>query len=185
MDLTNILNTKEGAAAAAASASPSMTVPQELSRGANLASVQEQNSLSPHSEVPSEADGSQHLSGSPSASDQSSVPFNGRPPAQLPSPTVSVAYSSALQQQQQQQLQHQHQQLQQVQHQQLQHHHQQQQQQQLQQVHQQQMHQQQARGPGRPPSGDPSAKAFPCSSCGKGFARRSDLARHGMSIIHV
>ncbi|KAI9842626.1 MAG: hypothetical protein M1838_003060 [Thelocarpon superellum] len=34
------------------------------------------------------------------------------------------------------------------------------------------------RGPGRPPSGSPTQKAFPCSSCGKGFARRSDLARH-------
>jgi hypothetical protein len=31
-------------------------------------------------------------------------------------------------------------------------------------------------------SGDNIAqKAFPCSSCGKGFARRSDLARHGKS----
>ncbi|KAI5777473.1 hypothetical protein EDC01DRAFT_624004 [Geopyxis carbonaria] len=35
-----------------------------------------------------------------------------------------------------------------------------------------------ARGPGRPSSGDPATKAFPCSTCPKGFARRSDLARH-------
>lgn len=37
-----------------------------------------------------------------------------------------------------------------------------------------------SRGPGRPCSGDPTAKPYPCSDCGKGFARRSDLARHGM-----
>ncbi|KAH0544550.1 hypothetical protein FGG08_001322 [Glutinoglossum americanum] len=37
---------------------------------------------------------------------------------------------------------------------------------------------QNVRGPGRPSSGDAAHKAFPCGSCGKGFARRSDLARH-------
>ncbi|RPA79245.1 hypothetical protein BJ508DRAFT_143281 [Ascobolus immersus RN42] len=34
------------------------------------------------------------------------------------------------------------------------------------------------RGPGRPCSGDSSAKAFQCNTCGKAFARRSDLGRH-------
>jgi hypothetical protein len=41
------------------------------------------------------------------------------------------------------------------------------------------MQQENNRGPSRQ-SGDGAAqKAFPCSTCGKGFARRSDLARHG------
>jgi len=33
---------------------------------------------------------------------------------------------------------------------------------------------------GRPASDTGPPKAFACSTCGKGFARRSDLARHGM-----
>jgi hypothetical protein len=37
--------------------------------------------------------------------------------------------------------------------------------------------------PGRQLPGDGVAqKAFPCSTCGKGFARRSDLARHGKCL---
>lgn len=32
---------------------------------------------------------------------------------------------------------------------------------------------------GRQPVDNMPQKAFPCSTCGKGFARRSDLARHG------
>jgi hypothetical protein len=43
---------------------------------------------------------------------------------------------------------------------------------------------QNVRGPGRPPSSDAAHKAFPCGSCGKGFARRSDLARHGEFTVH-
>ena len=38
------------------------------------------------------------------------------------------------------------------------------------------MIQQESTRVGRPPA---EGKAFPCSTCGKGFARRSDLARHG------
>ena len=42
------------------------------------------------------------------------------------------------------------------------------------------MQQDDSRIPSRQPSGDGIVqKAFPCSTCGKGFARRSDLARHG------
>ena len=42
------------------------------------------------------------------------------------------------------------------------------------------MQQDNSRGPSHQQSGDSTAqKAFPCSTCGKGFARRSDLARHG------
>ena len=37
----------------------------------------------------------------------------------------------------------------------------------------------------QPPRPAEQQKAFPCSTCGKGFARRSDLARHGMFILHL
>lgn len=49
------------------------------------------------------------------------------------------------------------------------------------------MMQQEPPRPARQTGGDGAMKAFPCSSCGKGFARRSDLARHGMfsSLPHL
>lgn len=34
-----------------------------------------------------------------------------------------------------------------------------------------------------PPPPQQPVRAYPCSTCGKGFARRSDRARHGMSIF--
>ncbi|PQE14606.1 putative glass protein [Rutstroemia sp. NJR-2017a BVV2] len=37
----------------------------------------------------------------------------------------------------------------------------------------------------RQPADPTVQKAFPCSTCGKGFARRSDLARHGKSILNL
>ena len=40
------------------------------------------------------------------------------------------------------------------------------------------MHMQQMQQQPPPPPQQP-IKAYPCSTCGKGFARRSDLARHG------
>ncbi len=33
-------------------------------------------------------------------------------------------------------------------------------------------------------AGSPAAKPYPCATCGKPFARRSDLARHGMPVCH-
>lgn len=39
--------------------------------------------------------------------------------------------------------------------------------------------------PARQAPAEAVQKAFPCGTCGKGFARRSDLARHGMSMPQV
>jgi hypothetical protein len=47
---------------------------------------------------------------------------------------------------------------------------------------QQQMPDQQQHQGGRPASDTGPPKAFACSTCGKGFARRSDLARHGKEL---
>lgn len=42
-----------------------------------------------------------------------------------------------------------------------------------------QYHDEASSHPGRSSSGNDAVKAFACTTCGKGFARRSDLARHG------
>lgn len=39
-------------------------------------------------------------------------------------------------------------------------------------------------GAAPPGRSDPPPKSFHCSTCGKGFARRSDLARHGKFDVH-
>lgn len=44
-----------------------------------------------------------------------------------------------------------------------------------------QYHDEPSSHPGRSSSGNDAVKAFACTTCGKGFARRSDLARHGKS----
>lgn len=46
---------------------------------------------------------------------------------------------------------------------------------------QQQQHQQQQ----QPQQPQAPVKAYPCSTCGKGFARRSDLARHGEFGVEI
>ena len=135
MDLTNILNTKD-AAAAAAGAVPPLTLPLDMQKNPYLANPGAHPHSPAASDFVSDREGSPHSSTSPSASEHSPgayplpsntfVSANGSY-SSLPSGAANTA----------------------------------------------------ARGPGRPSSGDPYSKAFPCSVCSKGFARRSDLARHG------
>lgn len=47
------------------------------------------------------------------------------------------------------------------------------------------VHDQQTQQDGSRTTGSGLPKAFACSTCGKGFARRSDLARHGMLALSV
>lgn len=140
-----------------------------------LSTPREQDTRSPTpSELASESERTAHSTLDPSTSHILSDHSGGHyPPVQLPIgggvplggpsfPQSSISQQELYYQQQQ-------------------HHQQQQQQQQF--IHQQQ--QAPVRGPGRPSSGDPQTKAFPCSTCGKGFARRSDLARHGECPIFL
>lgn len=129
MDLTNILNTKDGASAAAAAGPPHLGLAIEFQKHPYL-SREHPQSPAP-SEFASDREGSPHSSTSPSVSDHSSYPIQ-------PAPTSNGQYSAAP----------------------------------LAPLNTG------GRGPGRPSSGDPFSKAFPCSVCNKGFARRSDLARH-------
>lgn len=138
MDLTNILNTKDGASAVAIAA-PHLGLAIEFQKQSYLSNREHPQSPAP-SEFVSDREGSPHSSNSPSTSEHSSSYAIQPAPA-----AVNGQYSAA----------------------------------QLAPLNTG------GRGPGRPSSGDPFSKAFPCSVCSKGFARRSDLARHGKFYFYL
>lgn len=132
MDLTNILNNKDGAAAAV----PPLTLSSEMHKHPYLASSRDHPHSPAASDFVSDREGSPRSSTSPSASGGSPSAYPLTRP--LASSDTGGTFSGTTGP--------------------------------VNTV---------ARGPGRPSSGDPFSKAFPCSVCNKGFARRSDLARHG------
>ena len=161
MDITNILNDKRGAAAAAAAAA-SAGHDQHLHH--HLAPGH------PMSETPSDRGGSPH----DSEHSRYSVPRMGVNPMsgipnemRYPSPTAMQSPMPMMHQGYRMDNGYDNGMMQQQQ--------------------QQQQQQPDSRPPGRAAGDGQVQKAFPCSSCGKGFARRSDLARHGefLSIYFV
>lgn len=152
MDLTNILNKRDGAAAAASATAQSDQKPgiqksRRLSHAreqdtrsptpSGLASDSERSPHSPHPSTPPPAmsEHPHYQLGHPGAMNGYPVPYNPLPMLQHP---------QALQQAQAQ--------------------------------YDQNVGQ---RAPGRPSTADSTHKAFACGTCQKAFARRSDLARHG------
>lgn len=136
MDLTNILNTKDGASAVAIT-TPHLGLAIEFQKQSYLSNPRDHPQSPAPSEFVSDREVSPHSSNSPSTSEHSSYAIQPAPAS------VNGQYSAA----------------------------------QLAPLNTG------GRGPGRPSSGDPFSKAFPCSVCNKGFARRSDLARHGKFFL--
>lgn len=154
MDIKQIVNSKGGKGAVAAAAANSSAQDLQL-----LHSIQQSNSMS-RSDAGSERGNSPHDSERSHYSASHYGPpmtgMNGSPNGmRYPSPTAAMQNPMPMMQQSYQPQPH----------------------------YENPMMQQETSRPPRQTAQEGAPKAFPCSNCGKGFARRSDLARHGKLII--